>query len=161
MVKKRENVLLSPRFKKLFLILSCSFTLIISLVFALLSIGGNNYVADNDYVFSYCTVLMLVFVVIGMVIDEKIRKYPGLLVTIGSAIYSFSFICICVIKGGCSIEGLIMVLLFFLNILLSFIIYKWIYPEIVIRDKYIKLFNTLYLIFIVLVTLTFGMIYWI
>lgn len=161
MVKKRENVLLSPKFKKLFFIVSCSFTMVITLVFWLLSINGDNYVADNEYVFSYCTVLMFIFVVIGMIIDEKIRKYPGLLVTIGSSIYAFSFICICVIEGGYSISGLIMILLFLLNITLSFIIYKWIYPKIVVGEKYIKLFNTFYLIVLIVVALTFGMFYWI
>ncbi len=159
MQKRKENVFLSPKFKKLYVGLSCGLTMLITMILFIMMLAGNNVAQSNGSVFTYCTALMLIIVVVGMIIDESIRKYPGLIITFCTSIYTFSYILICFMKGGASTVGYVMLAGYALFIGISYLIYSKFYPILVVGEKYVKLFNTLYLIIVLMVTIVIGFMY--
>lgn len=158
MQKKKENVFLSPKHKIVYLIASSILSFLVLFILGGLTISGNDLVSTNSAIFSYCTALYLLLVIFAMLIDEAIKKYPGLLVLCASALYSFVYVCICFIKGGQTITGYIIVSFYFVYIGLSYLIYKHFYPAIVLKEKN-KVFNTMYLIVFLMVTIVFGFMY--
>lgn len=161
MQKPKESLFLSPKFKKIYIIVVCSLWITSFLIFSMLSLFGSDFVSTNDNVYSYSTALFLVLVVMGMLVDESIRKYPGIIVSVVTAIQSFCYISICILKGGYSIAGIIMQICFALYIIIAFLIYKYIYQMLVVKKNAVKIFNTLYLMLIVLITVGIGSFYWI
>lgn len=161
MQKKKESLLFSPKFKKMYIVITCCLWLLANIIFNVLYLFNNNVVASSDIVYSYSTALFLVFVVLGMIVDESIRKYPGIIVTLCTSVYSFSYVNICVLKAGYGLSGAFILLFFALYIVVSFLIYKYIYPKVVVRKNAVKWFNTLYLIFVVLMSIGIGSFYWI
>lgn len=158
MQKRTEKVFLTPKHKIIFMGVTCGLSILVVIILCILTLIGNDLVISNSAIFSYCTALYLLFVVFAMVIDEAIKKYPGLLVSIAVSIYSFCYIIICFIKGGQSTLGYSMVIGYIIYIGLSYLLYSKVYPIVAIKEK-IKLFNTIYLMLVILITIAFGFIY--
>lgn len=159
MVKKKDELFLNGKFKKTYAIA----TIFVSIVFAIfcfvLSAINSSFI-ENEYLFSYTTCFYFVFIIGGLILDEKIRKYPGLVVVIGSACYSLSYMVFAVCKGGLSTLGIIYTIIYLLFMGLSFVIFKYLYPKIVVMRNGQKIFNTGYLMIIVSITFILGTLYW-
>ncbi|MFI3329722.1 MAG: hypothetical protein R3Y05_04475 [bacterium] len=157
MSNRSNELFLGPAFKKWYIII----TVVICLLWTLVSFGtylfGNNNLLSAD-LFGYYNAFLVVFVVTGMIIDEKIRKYPGLVITIVSAIYYFCYIVLCMLRADCSLMSVMFSIAFLLYIGCSYLIYKFIIPRIVVLKYGPPIFNTTYLMITLTVTLVLGFI---
>lgn len=159
MQNQKNNVFLNPKFKKLYAITSCGLFLLIALVLLIMMLCGNNVAKDNSEIFTYCTALLFILSGLGMFIDESIRKIPGMIIIVCTAIYSFSYIVVCFLKGDPSIFGYVLLGVYSCFIGISYIIYKNVYPIVLVKEKGVKLFNTVYLLILLTVTIVAGFMY--
>ncbi len=158
MQRRNGNVYLNPKHKIVYMAATCGLATVVLLLLTVLTLMGNDLVSTNDSIFYYCTALYLLLTVAAMIVDESIKKYPGLLVLCATSIYSFCYVSICFIKGGQSILGYVIISLYLIYIVLSYLLYKKMYPIIAVNNK-IKSFNTLYLIVLVMFSIIFGFMY--
>ncbi len=152
---KKDDFFLNGKFKKFYFIITISICLLwlaIALVLRLFKVD----LINNDIFYIYYNAFIIVFLIAGMIIDEKIRKYPGLIVLIGTSIYCFVYVSLCSIGG--TYVNVIVSFIFLLNVLLSYILYKRVYPLIVISKNKVKIFNTFYLIIMLTLSIIVGML---
>lgn len=155
MLKEKDELFLNYKFKKMYLIVTlliCMIWIVIMSIFNFIDVD----ILNGDNFFAYYNAFLVIFIITGMIVDEKIRKYPGLIVTFGTSVYCFSYVYICCLRGSFSFW----VLLFLVNIYISYLVYKKIYPVIVVMKNGAKLFNTIYLIIILLITIVVGCSMW-
>lgn len=148
-----RNLFLNNKFKKYYLIISIVICLFWVAISSILKLIGNNFLF-NEVFFPYYNAMLIILLIVGMIIDEKIRKYPGIIVTLGTSIYCFSFIYMCTIDKNLTIP-----IVYIINIAISYIIFKYVYPKIIVIKNANKVFNTVYIIIVLSITLFIGMYY--
>lgn len=154
-IEKRNELFINAAFKKWYLIITCAICLLWVVIAFVLTIFNVEFIKKEIFNIYY-NAIIIVLVIVGMIIDEKVRKNPGVIVTIGTSIYCFSYIALCSLNYGFS--KVIYPLIFICIIGLSYVVYKKIYPSIIVVKNMNKVFNTIYLIVLLSITLLIGMV---
>lgn len=153
MLNNKNGLMFNSKFKKMYCFITFGICIFWILLVTVLNLFGNEFMFKNIF-YTYYNALFIVLLIVGMIIDEKIRKYPGFITTIGTAVYSLCYIYLC-----CFRTNIFLVVLYVVNGVLSYLIYKYIYPKIIVTKNGNKIFNTIYLIIILTITLILGMYY--
>ncbi len=159
MEMKTNEFFLNGKFKKIYAIITFSLIMIINILFIFFYISKNNFLTDS-VLYGYVTCFYFLFIALGLILDEKIRKYPGLLVVVGGAVYSSNYMFYNVLRGEFSLLGGLYCTISVLIVIASCFIYTIVYPKIAINKNGCKIFNTVYLMIIVSLTFILGNMYW-
>lgn len=159
-MQNESQKVLGPKFKFYFFAITVIFSAVICLWVNTIKLldGDLSDISADLYPYSLC--ILFIFVIAGMILDEYIRKYPGFLVLIGTSIYTLCYIGIAIAFGGYSSVGFVILLMYLLFVGVSVLLYKYFYPLLVVKNKHVKIFNTCYLVIVLLITISIGTIYW-
>lgn len=157
MSNNSKGLFIGPGFKKWFIISTVSTSLIWTLITFILYLCGNNVlVSTTSQIFAYYNAVIIILTILSLILDEKIRKYPGLLSTICMSLFNFCYIFLCAIRGDFSSRGVILAACYFFYIGCAFLIYKFIIPLIIVKKRGLQIFNFIYLMIILNVTIVLG-----
>ncbi len=156
MSNRTNEIFIGPSFKKWYIGITLGVCIVWTLITFVTYLCGNDLMVNGGTLFGYYNALVIIFAIISLYLEEKIRKYPGVLSVVCISIYYFCYIVLCMLRVDFTIFSILISVGYLLFIGISLLIYKLLIPLIVVKKNGLQIFNFIYLMFLVNLTLIVG-----